>query len=91
MESFLALLLASGVADKEGVKIVDFGSGSGNLALPLAHLFPNAQFVAVDFKERAITLLRDRVEAAGLTNVEAIYGTVEEVRTRWDALSQPLG
>ena len=80
MESFLALLLASGVANKEGVKIVDFGSGYGNLTLPLAHLFPHAKFVAVDFKDEDITLLQERVKAAGLTNVEAICGTVEEVR-----------
>jgi methylase of polypeptide subunit release factors len=62
------------------LKIVDFGSGSGNLILPLAHLFPACDFVAVDMKAEAINILRERAAAAGLVNVSAEVGRIEDYR-----------
>jgi hypothetical protein len=60
--------------------VVDFGSGSGNLTLPLAWLFPEVTFVAVDMKEEAVRLLRERAQAADLTNVTAVLGCIESYR-----------
>eukprot|EP00951_Prasinocladus_malaysianus_P021720 scaffold180260_cov49-Prasinocladus_malaysianus.AAC.1 len=53
-----------------GLTIVDFGSGSGNLILPLATLYPKCHFIGIDMKPRAVELLQQRVREAGLTNVE---------------------
>ena len=39
------------------MRIVEFGSGSGNLMLPLAYLMPGCTFHAVDMKSKAISLL----------------------------------
>jgi tRNA G46 methylase TrmB len=58
--------------------VVEFGSGSGNLILPLAHLFPAFSFTAVDMKPSAVGLLQQRVEQAGLTNVTALLGRIED-------------
>lgn len=58
--------------------VVEFGSGSGNLILPLAHLFPHFHFTAIDMKHSAVKLLQQRVEDAGLTNVTAILGRIEQ-------------
>ena len=62
------------------MRIVDFGSGSGNLILPLAHMFPACDFVAVDMKTEAIELLRARAADAGLGNVSAEVGRIEDYR-----------
>lgn len=64
------------------LKIVDFGSGSGNLVLPLAHMFPGCDFVAVDMKAEAIEILRERVADACMKNVSAQVGRIEDFRCR---------
>ena len=67
VENFASLLSA---ADPEpGTVVVDFGCGSGNLVLPLAHLFPALRFVGVDLKPKATELLQQRAAEANLTNV----------------------
>ena len=78
MECFKALLVASGAA-APGRTIVDFGSGSGNLTLALAFLFPACRWVAVDYNPTAVDLLRQRAEGGGLANVTAVCSTIEEV------------
>jgi methylase of polypeptide subunit release factors len=60
------------------VHVVDFGSGSGNLVLPLAYLFPSCTFTAVDMKPAAIHLLSQRARVAGLDNVVAVCARIEE-------------
>lgn len=40
--------------------IVDFGAGSGHLALPLALLLPNAVVCAVDLRKRSLDLMHDK-------------------------------
>ena len=57
--------------------MVEFGSGSGNLVLALANLFPDMSFTAVDMKPSAVQLLQQRVDAAGLQNVNVQLGRIE--------------
>jgi hypothetical protein len=45
VESFWSILVAMDLP--AGSRVVDFGSGSGNLVLALAHWMPNLKFVAV--------------------------------------------
>ena len=63
-----------------GDTVVDFGCGTGNLLLPLAALFPQLHFVGLDLNTRSLSLLRERAEAAGLDNVSATVGLIEEYR-----------
>lgn len=58
------------------ITLVDFGCGTGSLALALAHWLPDCQLVGVDMKPEALRLLRERAAAAGLTNVSAWQVTV---------------
>jgi methylase of polypeptide subunit release factors len=60
------------------LQVVEFGSGSGNLILPLAHLFPHFAFTAVDMKPSAVQLLQQRVQDAGLHNVAVQLGRIED-------------
>ncbi len=52
--------------------LVDLGSGYGPIALTLAARAPQAQVVAVDVNERALSLTRANAERNGLRNVEAL-------------------
>lgn len=63
--------------DRKPLQIVDFGSGSGNLVMTLAYLFPCCEFIAVDMRETSIRLLNQRAAAAGLHNVRGELGRIE--------------
>lgn len=51
--------------------VVDYGTGSGTLAIPLARRLPRGRVHAVDESAEMMRLLRERVESAGLENVES--------------------
>lgn len=73
-----AAAAADSGATSSPLHVVEFGSGSGNLILPLAHLFPTFSFTAVDMKPSAVLLLQQRVDQAGLRNVTAQLGRIED-------------
>jgi SAM-dependent methyltransferase len=80
VESFMLLLLQltlPALAANKPLHVVEFGSGSGNLVLPLAHLFPSFSFTAVDMKASAVQLLRQRVQQGQMRNVRVQEGTIE--------------
>ena len=83
VESLLAVIVATKLAPP-GCAIADFGCGSGNLTLPLAWALPECDVVAVDAKQRSISLLNDRIAASGLRNVRAEAGRIE-------AFDRPVG
>ncbi|KAL6750424.1 hypothetical protein V8C86DRAFT_2812990 [Haematococcus lacustris] len=60
------------------LRVVEFGSGSGNLVLPLAWALPWVAFHAVDCKPESVQLLLSRAQAAGLRNVTAEVGRIED-------------
>ena len=64
--------------------VVDFGAGSGALALPLAARFPEARFVAVEMKQRSADLLSLRARRAGLTNVQTRVQMIETFHQPFD-------
>ena len=85
VESFLAVLRAArlhdGAETRDRTKVrtvVDFGCGTGNLILPLAAANPSTRFVGLDLNPRSVALLRERADAAGLTNVRAEVGLIED-------------
>ncbi|KAG1674668.1 hypothetical protein FOA52_007192 [Chlamydomonas sp. UWO 241] len=66
------------------LRVVEFGCGSGNLLLPLAACLPCLEFHGVDAKPEAVSLLRARAAAAGLTNVTASVGYIEQFKGTFD-------
>lgn len=60
------------------LRVVDFGCGSGNLALPLAFAFPALGVCGVDMKAEAIERLRGRAAASGLSAVSARTCMIED-------------
>jgi release factor glutamine methyltransferase len=51
------------------VRVLDLGTGSGAIALALAHDRPNAEVIATDCSRAALTVARDNARRLGLSNV----------------------
>ena len=63
-----------------GMKVLDLGSGAGDVALLLADLVgPRGRVVGVDMNAAILETARARVDAAGWTNVTLVAGDIREV------------
>lgn len=63
-----------------GMKVLDVGSGAGDVALQLAELVgPTGSIVGVELHAPLVEVARARVKAAGLTNVSFLAGDIREV------------
>lgn len=66
------------------ITIVDFGSGSGNSALPFAALLPDCNFVLLDEKLACVAIGQRRTDDSGLTNVKWEQGDVSDYTDVFD-------
>ena len=67
--------LRSGIAN--GMKVLDVGSGAGDVALTLAEFVgPEGTVVGVDVNPDVLKTAQARADAAGFTNVECIAGDI---------------
>jgi len=65
-------------------RILDVGTGGGFPGIPLAILFPEANFHLVDSIGKKIKVVREVTEALELQNVQITNGRVETVTDRYD-------
>lgn len=70
--------------DLTGKKILDVGTGGGFPGIPLAILFPDAQFTLVDSIGKKIKVVHAIVETLGLENVEAYHQRAEKTKGKFD-------
>ncbi len=74
-----------------GSHVADVGAGRGYFTVRLAdHVGAEGRVYAVDIDEGALSQLRTRAEADGLTNVEVIRGLTDDPRLPPDALDAVL-
>ena len=64
----------------DGCTVVDWGTGGGLPAIPLAMVFPKVQFVGVDAVGKKVMAVRAMARQLGLTNLEVWHGRAES----WD-------
>src|SRR5690242_2062781 len=65
---------------RTGMKVLDLGSGSGDVAFLAAELVgPTGQVLGVDLNPAIVAKARTRVQAAGVTNVSFIAGDIRDV------------
>lgn len=64
--------------------ILDVGTGGGFPAIPLAILFPECRFTAVDSIGKKIKVVRAIADAIGLKNLEAFHQRAEETEGKFD-------
>ncbi|HMR68002.1 MAG TPA: class I SAM-dependent methyltransferase [Anaerolineae bacterium] len=71
-------LIAAGIT--AGMKVLDVGSGAGDVALLLAELVgPRGRVIGVDLNPAILDTARARVEAMGWTNVTFLAGDVDSI------------
>ena len=79
-----SLGIAKIVQFKPGTEILDVGTGGGFPGIPLAILFPLADFHLVDSIGKKIKVVQEVVDALGLMNVKAEQARVEQLNTTYD-------
>ena len=67
-----------------GMRVLDIGTGGGFPAIPLAIMFPEVQWVAVDSIGKKIKVVQDIAFQLGLTNLEALHSRVENLSGPFD-------
>lgn len=67
-----------------GARVCDVGTGGGFPAVPLAIMFPEARFTAVDSIGKKITVVRGVADSLGLENLSAVNGRAEQLPGRYD-------
>lgn len=79
-----SLGIAKMTSFKAGSEILDVGTGGGFPGIPLAILFPEAQFYLVDSIGKKITVVKNVAEGIGLKNVRADQIRAEQVKGEYD-------
>ena len=79
-----SLALAKAGLLSDGDRVLDLGCGGGFPTIPLAVLYPEVRFTAVDSIGKKIKVVAAAVEALGLTNVEAVNARAEALTGEWD-------
>lgn len=73
--------LLAALAVEPGQTVCDLGCGNGFYTMRLAKLVgPRGRVLAVDIQPEMLELLRDRVDARGVTNIEPILGEEDDPR-----------
>ena len=68
----LVELALTWLAPDRALRVLDLGTGSGAIALALAHERPQAHVIATDASSAALAIARDNAQQLGLDNVEFV-------------------
>ncbi len=79
-----SLGIAKIIQFNEGASVLDVGTGGGFPGIPLAIMFPNAQFHLIDSIGKKIKVVQAVAQALNLTNVKAEHVRAEQVKNEYD-------
>ena len=79
-----SLAIARVCSFDDGAKIVDIGCGGGFPSVPLAIMFPEAEFVGVDSIAKKIRVVEGIIEGAGIENLRAVNCRAEQLGEKFD-------
>lgn len=79
-----SLAIAKVCRFEAGARVLDVGCGGGFPSIPLAIMFPEVQFTAVDSIAKKITVVKGVAEGADIRNIEALNMRVEQLDRRYD-------
>lgn len=81
-----SLAIAKVQGFEAGDKVLDLGCGGGFPVVPLATLYPEVSFTAVDSIGKKIIVVKAASEELSLTNIEAHHCRVEALDGTWEWL-----
>jgi len=79
-----SLAIAKVVQFQYGCQLLDLGTGGGFPGIPLAIMFPEAEFTLVDSIAKKITVVQAVIDALELKNAKALATRVEKIETDVD-------
>lgn len=79
-----SLSVACVISFREGTRILDVGTGGGFPGIPLAIMFPEAEFVLLDSIRKKIKVIEAVREELDLKNVEVAVKRVEDEKEKYD-------
>jgi 16S rRNA (guanine527-N7)-methyltransferase len=79
-----SLAIAKFIHFADGTRILDAGTGGGFPGIPLAIMFPDAEFFLLDSIEKKIKVVSSVADELGLTNVKPIRKRIEEEKGSFD-------
>lgn len=79
-----SLSIAKFIQFKNGTLVMDLGTGGGFPAIPLAILYPEVKFLAVDSIQKKLTVVNEAITALNLTNIQTYWGRAESVTKQFD-------
>ncbi|MGB0806680.1 MAG: 16S rRNA (guanine(527)-N(7))-methyltransferase RsmG [Salibacteraceae bacterium] len=81
-----SLAIAKFTSFPKGTKVLDVGCGGGFPGIPLAIMFPEAQFTLVDSIGKKIKVVNGVAAAVGLTNLEAYHDRAENINDQFNVV-----
>ena len=79
-----SMAIAKFIQFKKGSLILDLGTGGGFPTIPLAILYPDVKFLAVDSIQKKINVVEGVKSALQLDNVQAVCSRVEQIDKQFD-------
>lgn len=79
-----SLAIAKVIQFEPRTMILDVGTGGGFPAIPLAIMFPNSSFLAIDSISKKIKVVNAVIEALDLKNIKAGQHRAEEIDKKFD-------
>ena len=77
-----SLALAAVFDFKPGMQVMDIGAGGGFPSLPLAIMFPEVGFLAVDSIRKKLSVIEAVADGAGIANLETLHTRAEDIRNQ---------
>lgn len=77
-----SLAIAAVFDFKPGMHIMDVGAGGGFPSIPLAIMFPEVEFLAVDSIRKKLSVIEAVAEEAGIYNITTLHTRAEDIQNR---------
>jgi 16S rRNA (guanine527-N7)-methyltransferase len=87
----LSPILLPEITIKDGDTVIDVGTGAGFPGIPMAILYPHANFLLVDSVHKKLKAVQDMVERLGLENVQILHSRAEDITPPGDGFDWCVG